>query len=508
MIESISYVTYNEETDMPQHVFLSYAREDSVFAALWETKLVREGYSVFRDTSSILGGARWQQEIEHAVKTSLAVIVLVSPSSADSQWVNNECSLARYSNRPVIPVLIQFIDDLPWYVKDLQVEDATVDIEVAFGRVLRSLPKPNLGLTLGEARDAYLQRATLKSQHTIDAYRRSIELLFQFLQDRSSVYRLPIQKKSFVVADEIPLSALGKDDAPVLLHFAQWLLSAGTGINSDRRPYKPATVELRISGVQNWLQYLDDHGWLPAEFQLARAKRIVQDELQGRTHQFTPPQPPDHIEEVIYYYDTLEPPSRLRKPDIDAERLQRWETTRLRNRALLHALAETGGRISEVLSLNLADFPTRRLERGEVLRVEVTGKGGHSYYLRFLDSLPAVRAYIEARGADLRASARGDIPLFVSHDPNYDGKRMSRVVAWRVVQRAARALGIRSITPHDFRHWRATQLLNAGHPLDVVQDYLGHRSVETTRAYYAHTDPLRVDDAAKNTRLPEPEDQS
>jgi len=77
-----------------------------------------------------------------------------------------------------------------------------------------------------------------------------------------------------------------------------------------------------------------------------------------------------------------------------------------------------------------------------------------------------------------------------------------------VVQRAARALGLRSITPHDFRHWRATQLINAGTPLDVVQDYLGHRSVETTRAYYAHTDPLRVDEAARTTGLLKPEDEA
>jgi integrase len=493
---------------MPQRIFLSYAPVDRAFAVLWESKLASQGYTVFKTTSGTPGAVKWQQEIERAVKTSLAVIVLVSPQSAESQRVNYECGLARYSNRPLIPVLIQFVDALPWYLKDLQIEDATMDIDAAFGRVLRSLPKPALGLTLGEARDAYLQRATLKSPHTMAAYRRAIELLLEFLADRSAVHGLPVQKTPYTVADEIPLAALTKDDAPILLHFAQWMLSTGTGQSGDKRPYKPSTVELRISGVQNWLQYLDDHGWLPPEFQLARAKRIVQDELQGRTHQFTPPQPPDHIEEVIYYYDALELPPHLRKPEAAPEHLQRWEVTRLRNRALLHVLAETGGRISEVLSLNLADFPARYLEKGEVLRVEVTGKGGHTYYLRFLDSLPAIRAYIEARGANLRSSLRGDIPLFVSHDPHYDGKRMSRVVAWRVVQRAARALGVRSITPHDFRHWRATQLLNDGHPLDVVQDYLGHRSVETTRAYYARTDPLRVDDAAKNTRLPDPDDPS
>jgi len=261
-----------------------------------------------------------------------------------------------------------------------------------------------------------------------------------------------------------------------------------------------------VAGVQNWLQFLDDYGWLPAEFQLAKAKRIVHDELRARPERNGPPQPPEHIEEVIYYFDSLEPPRNLRKPDIDPDRLRRWEMTRLRNRTLLHTLAETGGRISEVLSLNLDDFPARYLQRNEVLRVEVLGKGGHSYYLRFLDSLPAIRAYIEARGINLRASLKGDVPLFVSHAARFEDQRMSRIVAWRVVQRAAQALGLRNITPHDFRHWRATQLINAGHSLDVVQEYLGHRSVETTRAYYAHTDPLRVDDAAKNTRLPGSQD--
>jgi site-specific recombinase XerD len=407
-------------------------------------------------------------------------------------------------------VLARDTATLPWYIEGLPVEDFTVELDKPLYALLQRLPAPlSDSLTFGQGRDAYLQRATLKSDHTVSAYGRAIELFLAYLGDRTTrTTALPIQNKVYVLAEEIPLSELSRDDAPIFLHFAQWLLSPGSGKSTDKRPYKPTTVELRLAGIQNWFQFMDDHGWLPGQFQLARAKRIVRDELRARPPRSGPMQPPDHIEEVIYYYDALEPPPRLRRPDIDPERIRRWDLTRLRNRALLHALAETGGRISEVLSLNLADFPARYLEKSEVLRVEVTGKGGHTYYLRFLDSLPAVRAYIDARGADLRASVKGDIPLFVSHDRNYDGKRMSRVVAWRVVQRAARALGVRSITPHDFRHWRATQLLNDGNPLDVVQDYLGHRSVETTRAYYARTDPLRVDDAAKNTRLPEPDDHS
>ncbi len=358
-------------------------------------------------------------------------------------------------------------------------------------------------ITFGQARDAYLQRATLKSRHTLEAYRRAIDLFLEFMDDDSTSWRiLPILHYQAVTPADIPLSALSEGDAPILLYFAQWMLSPSSGRQGDQRPYKPSTVELRLAGVLNWFQFMDDHGWLPPGFRLPNARRIVRDELRGHSRRFGPPQPPAHIEEVIYYYDHLQRPRALDRPDADPERVERWELTRLRNCALVRALAESGGRISEILSLNLDDFPARALQQDQVLRIEVRGKGGHVYSLRFYDSLPAIRAYIERRGAFLRAARGGKVPLFVSHDRRYDGTRMSRIVAWRVVQRAARALGLGNITPHDFRHWRATQLLNAGYPLDVVQDYLGHRSVETTRAYYAHTDPLRVDEAARKVGLP------
>jgi site-specific recombinase XerD len=59
---------------------------------------------------------------------------------------------------------------------------------------------------------------------------------------------------------------------------------------------------------------------------------------------------------------------------------------------------------------------------------------------------------------------------------------------WRAVKRAAQALGLsKAASPHAFRHYRATQLLNEGMPLESVQAYLGHASPETTRIVYAHT---------------------
>lgn len=62
---------------------------------------------------------------------------------------------------------------------------------------------------------------------------------------------------------------------------------------------------------------------------------------------------------------------------------------------------------------------------------------------------------------------------------------MSRIVGWRIVKRASKAMGLQqSVSPQDFRHWRALKLLEGGHTPEEVRDMLGHRSVETIRNFY------------------------
>jgi integrase len=281
------------------------------------------------------------------------------------------------------------------------------------------------------------------------------------------------------------LDQLAQGDAPILLYFAVWLKA---------QVYRNSTILQRLAGVQSWLQFADNHGWLP-HFPLTKARQIARDETRRARSDAAPPEPPTDIEQAIYYYD------HLTNPYQGDQAAQRWELERLRNRALMYCLAESAGRVSEVLQLNLAHFPPRCFEAGAVLRVGVAGKGGHSYDLRLLSSLPAILDYVQARGVDLM-EARKDDPVFVLHGSKFDGQRMSRHNAGYVVKKAAKAIGQKDITPHQFRHWRASQLVNAGIPLDVVQDYLGHRSVETTRRFYARTDPGRVDEAVQRVSLP------
>jgi site-specific recombinase XerD len=310
-----------------------------------------------------------------------------------------------------------------------------------------------------QTRDTFLDEM-VRTHHTIDTYRRGINLFIEFAPK--------------------PLAQLSGPDKAILVKFTQWLL--------DECNLSPASTKLYLSACRRWFEWMSVNDHLPNAFPLAKALWSLSDALAGSTFRTDrrPPEPPEGIEQVIAYYDHTKMPSKLAvKPDPD--RVERWALETLRNRALMHCLAESGGRISEVLSLRAGDFPAQAFEDSKVWRVDVKGKGGHSYYLRFRESLDYVKVYLNKRGA---ADAES---LFVAHSKRYEDRTLTRQAAWHVVDRARKALGLPRIHPHDFRHYRATQLVNAGVPLDIVQDYLGHKSVETTRAYYARTKEERVD---------------
>lgn len=136
----------------------------------------------------------------------------------------------------------------------------------------------------------------------------------------------------------------------------------------------------------------------------------------------------------------------------------------------------TGLRVSEICALLTEDVVV--IEQRVFLRV-THGKGGKGRYVPVMDQevaeeLLALKKSKQEKSTLLEYSLtrKGKEPLF--------GKTIRTLN--RHAQMIAKETGI-EFTPHRLRHTFATRLLNSGETLDVVQDALGHKNIETTRRY-------------------------
>jgi len=85
-------------------VFISYSRKDLAFVEGLASDLKVAGLDVWYDLSGLEGGARWSRAIEKAVRGSQYVLVVLSPDSVASKWVEEEFLLAGELEKKVIPL--------------------------------------------------------------------------------------------------------------------------------------------------------------------------------------------------------------------------------------------------------------------------------------------------------------------------------------------------------------------------------------------------------------------
>jgi HEAT repeat protein len=92
-----------------RHVFVSYCREDADFAHILEEKIRQNELGAWRD-QALSAGEDWRAEIDAAIREALAAIVILSPASIRSAYVNYEWAFSRGSGIPVIPILLEAVD--------------------------------------------------------------------------------------------------------------------------------------------------------------------------------------------------------------------------------------------------------------------------------------------------------------------------------------------------------------------------------------------------------------
>lgn len=117
--------------DPTRHVFVSYSRQDSAFVYRLAYDLQAEGVPVWLDKQGLKPGTRnWEDSLRGAIQSAYAVVLIASPESRRSNYVQDELAIAQMYNCPVYAVWAageQWIDSIAMGWGGLQYLDARGD---------------------------------------------------------------------------------------------------------------------------------------------------------------------------------------------------------------------------------------------------------------------------------------------------------------------------------------------------------------------------------------------
>jgi site-specific recombinase XerD len=286
------------------------------------------------------------------------------------------------------------------------------------------------------------------SVQTVAAYRDSFRLLLHFAQRHLG--KAP---------ETLTLSDL---DAPLMMAFLNYLES--------ERHNKIRSRNARFAAIRSFLHFAALHE--------PTALPVIQRVLAIPMKRFDKP--------LLGFLSRNEMQAILDAPDA-----MTW--CGHRDRAMFMVFYNTGGRVSEITGLKVADVV---LDGCAAVRLH--GKG------RKERCVPLWRTTVaEIRRWLARTHARTDQPLF----PGWSGTPLSRPAVTARLQLAVRRAAVacpqlaqRRISPHTIRHATAMQMLQAGVDITLIALWLGHESPATTHMYVEAD--LAMKERALNTIQP------
>ena len=140
----------------------------------------------------------------------------------------------------------------------------------------------------------------------------------------------------------------------------------------------------------------------------------------------------------------------------------------IRDRLIIEMLYATGVRVSELINIKVSDIDFNNR------RIIVCGKGNKErivYYGEYAEEVLKEYLNVHIRKSDyLFANTKGD-------------KLTDRGVRY-IIDKIMNKLSVKvHVTPHVLRHTFATDMLNNGCDIKVVQELLGHSSLKATEIY-------------------------
>ena len=146
----------------------------------------------------------------------------------------------------------------------------------------------------------------------------------------------------------------------------------------------------------------------------------------------------------------------------------------LRDRTMLETLYASGLRVSELVTLNVAQVSQ------DMGVVRIVGKGAKERLVPLgEEALNWIKRYLKEARPRILDKRTADAMFVTSR-----GAAMTRQSFWHLLKRHAAQAGLtKPMSPHTLRHAFATHLLNHGADLRVVQLLLGHSDISTTQIY-------------------------
>ncbi|MCR4880060.1 MAG: tyrosine recombinase XerC [Bacilli bacterium] len=147
-----------------------------------------------------------------------------------------------------------------------------------------------------------------------------------------------------------------------------------------------------------------------------------------------------------------------------------------RDQAILELLYYSGIRASELVNIKLSDINTRNRI------VSIIGKGNKERLVPFTDECAnAIDKYVkESRPKIAKHNEQICINLFL----NAQGKKLTTRGLEYILKNIEEKTGLNlGLHPHLLRHTFATHLLENGADLRVIQELLGHESINATQVY-------------------------
>jgi integrase/recombinase XerD len=284
------------------------------------------------------------------------------------------------------------------------------------------------------------------SPHSLAAYRRDLSLYGAYLAQ---------------VGISEPRQAVASD----LAGFVAWLREQRTAAG---KPYAASTVARTLVAVRGLHRFLHAEGLAEAD----------------PSTEVTGPRPKRPLPKPL---SATQVERLLASPAGDTPEA-------LRDRAMLETLYAAGVRISELVELDVDDLD---LVDGSL---RCFGKGSKERLV------PLGRYAVGALDAWLVRGRPAMAPRSPALFCNRRGGRLTRQGGWKIIKKHAEAVGLSvTVSPHTLRHSFATHLLDNGADVRVVQELLGHASVNTTQVYtlvsrarlravYEHAHPRAVAD--------------